>query len=941
MLPGDQILIGGWAGDDDAFSRVAMATGRDDMMEITSPDDLGTRGHDLGSGRADTKWRRSPVWARCNLRKREDTKDAAELERAAAMYAAAHVRCADPNMAQAIEHRFRYMEKLRKDSRQDSGQHQDMPAAGTPHNSVLKAAETCQTLHQGADSTDLEDRYTHTLVRAIADRDAVLEVECLKSLGDLYLRDGKTRADTSQLQRAKAMYHRARSRCESPDGKQALVHRVKVTEKLQEVATKVMLKHKKVQLNNDLPVSTKVTSSDSTEGVILKELYSQYDDQLQNGDEAVRNGDLDSAEQHFAAALRLVHVRNPTDLQYEKEVPPLQKLGDVYCRRGCQTGDGGDFVKAAALYQAAVARSGDVESKGNLKDVAKETETLFIKHTLLGIPGSGYDGNGTSINHKDHLFKIRNQIKQEMETIDKELNPYIHDEESQLAREIEAERADAVRRLFERIAGDRKVFIGQLVDECIAVMGPPPCKYALIGLGSQATGLVVNLGETILPAMGIKSLNDFYSDDPLDNWFYDSVTPRWFAFDGSMPKASKTPLGRQGPSTEPPMASELIRTPRSMAGTLEKDISLYLKEGYHLANVLRNVCLIAGQQGLVDDFDDIVAETLQSNCGEMARRLAEETLRENLVKTPDQGLCDQLLDVKKQIYRFPSVAVDCLALFSNILPSTVWKTVEEMKEKEVLSAENAHHLNVLNTAHSTIASCLSNLGSAWRALGEHQAAINYTEQALQMQKSIYGETTAHPDIATSLNNLGASWHDLNPKRAVLYLQQGLEMTRALYGDVHLDIAVSLKNLGFNWGKLSEHKKAIPCLAESLLVFRRIYGPSTPHKSTASALHALATLWSEMGNRTKALDCFEQALQMYRDIHGSNTAHSDIASLLDNLGTACNGMGDHRKALDYSHTDIVTSLSDIAAALVPLGDYVKAADYIKQAHEMKQQLATHD
>ena len=155
--------------------------------------------------------------------------------------------------------------------------------------------------------------------------------------------------------------------------------------------------------------------------------------------------------------------------------------------------------------------------------------------------------------------------------------------------------------------------VSMLVKECESRLGKPPCDYAIIALGSvarmEATPYsdlefailysdpaigdkinyfrvlthflhlkVINLGETILPALGIEQLNDFQSLDPNSNWYYDSVTPRGISFDGAMPWASKTALGRMETNNKP--ALELIRTPEEMAKLQDEEIAV--KEGYHL-----------------------------------------------------------------------------------------------------------------------------------------------------------------------------------------------------------------------------------------------------------------------------------------------------------------------------------------------------------------------
>ena len=158
--------------------------------------------------------------------------------------------------------------------------------------------------------------------------------------------------------------------------------------------------------------------------------------------------------------------------------------------------------------------------------------------------------------------------------------------------------------------------VSMFVQECEVMLGEPPCKYAIIALGSvarmEATPYsdlefailyedetigneinyfrilshflhmkVINLGETILPALAIKELNDFQSPDPDDNWFYDSFTPRGISFDGAMPWASKTALGRVATKDKP--ALELIRTPEHMADLQDEEIAV--KEGYHLGRI--------------------------------------------------------------------------------------------------------------------------------------------------------------------------------------------------------------------------------------------------------------------------------------------------------------------------------------------------------------------
>ncbi|XP_019617565.1 PREDICTED: uncharacterized protein LOC109464908 [Branchiostoma belcheri] len=897
-----------------------------------------------------------------HLEKAKLRKDSAEFDKAAGLYAAALLRCKDPNVGETLEHRVHYMEKLSRQLLQGySPQYQSPDFWGTADSNVLRVTEICDKLVRSVTSwRSLEEVLVKTLVNAIASIDIFLELEVLKSLGDLYLEKGKKTSDVSQFSKAAAMYNKALTTCEEQGAKETLHHRIRYTDKIRDAVKKV---------------------------------------------------NLDSAEKYFAAALKTVHLRDPTVQQYQREVEPLCKLGDVYSKRGQQTGDGGDLVKAAALYNAAIARSEDQVLNGNLTTAIREIEKLFLQ-CILDVHCVAQ--NNTE-NHKKQLKEMRDQIKLEMETIDQQLDPYVHDEDDPCVRKIEAKRAQAVRQLFKKIAQQRKEFISLLVEECIGLMGPPPCKYALIGLGSQATGLVtpysdlefailvekeseeclvyfrklthylhlkvVNLGETILPALAIRSLNDFYSINPLDNWYYDSVTPRGFAFDGSMPKASKTPLGRQGTKNRPP--SELICTPQNMVKILQNDATLYQKEGYHLASILRNPCLIAGDQDLVDIYMNITVEILQADGGKMAHELAQMVLKENIKDFSDNYIVTaEMIDVKKKLYRFPAVAVDCLALLSGIIPTTVWKTIDKMENQPVICPHNANHVRVLVSISAELRlrtyianggqrENLSGLSSMQSVLQETESysekdvensantlkpvfhlptkkqLIRYYYTAIPLKKFLseqlqkkhvptlmshfyvespvargmmyfelceFAQAVIHLDEALKrtvgtgkekmslCGILGRCWLRLGDyQKARRYLEEVEQIQRSMYGPnaINDDIASCFLNLGLIWQYLADQKTSIAYLEKALKMYKSIHGQENAHLEIAHSLKSLGDTWFEMGNYRKAIEYVETAIQMFRSIHGQLAQHHHIATALGSLGLFWSCLGNHGKAITYT------------------------------------------
>ncbi|XP_078580123.1 uncharacterized protein LOC144864155 [Branchiostoma floridae x Branchiostoma japonicum] len=843
--------------------------------------------------------------------------------------------------------------------------------------------------NKGHGTMPLIESYTKSLVTAIIERNKCLEVESLKSLGDLYLEKGRVGRDEAAFTKSAGLYRAALDRCEDSDGRETLKHRIKYAEEVKEKLAKAM---KRLE-----------TGRSQEQKVGIDNLLTSpvpYNEHLQEGCRALQTGDLDTAELSFAAALKVVHVQG----EHRKEVEPLCKLSDVYLARGTQSKDGGDFTKAAALCNAALVRAG----RENREDIEQTTQTItqsFVKHVLNiqhTVPADNVE------KHKSTLKEHRAYVEQEINRIEDQIDPYCLDDDDPKTKEVEENRAEAIKGIFDTIVHQRRMFIASLVDECVDVMGPPPCKYAMIGLGSQATGLVtpysdlefailieketennvkyfhnlthflhlkvINLGETILPAMAIKSLNNFASDNTLDSWFYDSVTPRGLAFDGAMPHACKTPLGRG-------KTCHLIRTPRAMVQILEDDVTLHLKKGYHMATVLGSVSLITGEQHLVDEYTVAWDHQLKKSGRNFASLVAKTMLMENSQMFLRQDLTDRILDVKKDMYRFSSLAVSCLAHIFDIQPTTIWDTIQKMRKTEDINDENEHHLMVLVSisAELRLRTYMNNRGqvenmsalssmSANSDIEETSKKIFYISNTRQLMRYYYtatplkyffsrlanGQSLTEPLVLfdKSFKLQAEVYKSLcDNEKWKAFTERALQEERCKYGKdaTHHDIANLLNNVGLACKSLGDTRKAISYYQQSLQMVRKIHGASFANTDTAASLNNLGLAWGDLGEHRKAVSCHEQSLQMRRVICNEDTGHFDIASSLHNLGVAWSELGEYRKALSYHdqslqmmrniygensrHPDIAISIIGLGNSWDSLGDQRKAVSYYEQALQM--------
>ena len=287
-------------------------------------------------------------------------------------------------------------------------------------------------------------------------------------------------------------------------------------------------------------------------------------------------------------------------------------------------------------------------------------------------------------------------------------------------------------------------FIQRIMQDCFNQLGCEleKIEYAIIGLGSFALGTmtpwsdlefailvrfsdykeyfrkfskllqikIINLGETILPIVGVETLNNVRTAKEEDEWFWDGLTQRGFSLDGNRWYACKSALGRQGGykilkklNGETILIDipdyELILTPEEMAEfQAESPSTTWYKTDKHLVQGLRFPSLIMGSQELYNAYKGglqhkISTKILQSRTLE----LLQEDVSKYCLKL-DETQYGQLLNVK-EFYRIIDRVIAALGNYFEIdtiqgdTGFTSWQILEQIKLKGAISETGKQHLD--------------------------------------------------------------------------------------------------------------------------------------------------------------------------------------------------------------------------------------------------------
>ena len=435
---------------------------------------------------------------------------------------------------------------------------------------------------------------------------------------------------------------------------------------------------------------------------------------------------MSDVEESYADEFKLAQQMKDTccdesgkETNLAKAAEILHQIGLIYRQR---SPDKISLIKSAGLLNAAIVRN-----PSNVSQIKSDLSEL-CHHILQTAKANNQTADliGKSQQVKISVTKLRNEVKVFL----KSKVPKISAKFSKKNRKsLSNAKTTAIQQLNKLIAHKYKQIMAELSQYCEDIMGKPPCKYAIVGMGSIAREeittysdfehiillfddenyesyldyfkwfsvifhiVVLNIQETIVPSLNIASLND--KESSLGDWFYDDVTPRGISFDGMMPHACKFPLGRQQHTKNKQFTTELIKPVSEMLEYLSSDADL--KNGYHLADILTKTCFVFGNEDIFKQFLDGVqnyhksrseTDTINDIIKQVKQDLNNFSTRFRLSNLKSQ----HTINIKQLVYRSTTIFISALARKHKISANSCFDIIDEMANNKQITQNTAEKL---------------------------------------------------------------------------------------------------------------------------------------------------------------------------------------------------------------------------------------------------------
>ena len=392
----------------------------------------------------------------------------------------------------------------------------------------------------------------------------------------------------------------------------------------------------------------------------------------------------------------------------------FRELGLIYMKRSSSQRC---IIQSAALFMAAQVRKYHEQTK---KDLEKLWCTVLEKADQRKFISL----NSVSRKIRKNVHHMRLQTKRRVN----ELPKLKFDISTEVMHKLEEEKIKNIKSIQEELFNSYINIMKDVSEACVDILGKPKCKFALIGMGSLARKevtpysdfecfilleegvqfsshyksiidyfkwfavifqvILISLGETILPAVAIPSLNDFYKlyKRRGGDWFYDNYTPRGISFDGFMPHASKTPLGESLFNDKAETA--LIKPVSEMVKHLSSKGGMFLTE----------TCFVFRDKSLHCDFLNSAAEELETQRGieetyeGFHKQISKDINKFDLER--DLGILVFLhtIDIKKAFYRVPTIFLSQYSNFLGYQCLSSFETISKLQKEKYIPKDLEHQL---------------------------------------------------------------------------------------------------------------------------------------------------------------------------------------------------------------------------------------------------------
>ncbi|CAK8674507.1 unnamed protein product [Clavelina lepadiformis] len=474
-----------------------------------------------------------------------------------------------------------------------------------------------------------------------------------------------------------------------------------------------------------------------------------------------KDPDLIRAEDKLAKKLHKNCNPAGKELNLKKSAKIFYKMGLLYKKR---SPDKISLLRSAALFNAAILRNPEKHyDKHDLKHLCQKVLKLAKAQNL--------DANLQQISNE--IAELAQQMRVETRSQLSELKNIPYDVTEEECKEIERKKITDVKRIQDMVSNKYTELMKHISVKCLEVMGPSPCQFAVVGMGSLARReitpysdfehimlleegvqyksnygdvlhyfrwfsvlfqiIIINLKETIIPSMAIPTLNDVTKEN--GDWFFDAFTPRGISFDGLMPYACKFPLGRSEKTKNKPWTNELIQPVSRMLKYLDSDEDL--KNGYHIGDIVTRTCFVFGNLKLYQQFAGKVSEKLHDS-NAFNHTLLIKQLNEDLKKFDAfdslYGLfVASKFNVKRVLYRSTSLFIAALGRIHKIDETSSFAIIKKLNDLKIIDDKTAHMFS-----YATAVSCQVRL-SVYMKQNSQDDYVGEEELYLVFQNNIYNE----------------------------------------------------------------------------------------------------------------------------------------------------------------------------------------------------------